>query len=236
MASKKETTGSVETKFPIMEWAIGLYRKHGIMNILVSGILLVFMSVMVSIALNPTVVFDKYKEYEELKHQQSFDYRMKSSPAVQAILDNSVTKLNALRAFVIELHNGKANSTGLSFNYGSMTYESLNGDSVGSVKEDYSDFSLDRYPMVMKVYEDGLWYGTVSSVEKIDKKLGFKMEGNEADYMIVTSIYGVKSEIGFFGVTYKGEGPTDIQKAINEVRKIANQLSPLLDGDCIGKE
>ena len=57
-----------DSKFFLFEWVIKLKEKYGILNILTSGLLMIFMSVMLMITFNPTIVFDKYREYDEYKH------------------------------------------------------------------------------------------------------------------------------------------------------------------------
>jgi outer membrane protein OmpA-like peptidoglycan-associated protein len=219
-----------DSKFFLFEWVIKLKEKYGILNILTSGLLMVFMSVMLMITFNPTIVFDKYREYDEYKHAQSFNYRMKSSKTVSLMLKDMLGELGGIRAFVIEMHNGKSNSTGLSFNYGSQTYEEL-ADNIESVREDYSDFSLDRYPIIMKIYDEGYWAGTVEDMKKIDKRLALKLESNDAYYIAVTTIYGMKSEIGFLGITFSKDSFKNTPDMQNKLRKYATQLSPFLDGE-----
>ena len=193
-----------------------------------------FMSLMLYVTFNPKIIFDRYKEYDEAKHLESFNYRMKSNRSVQLILNEILDDVGGSRCYVLEMHNGKANSTGLSFNYGSLTYE-VTRDSVESVREDYSDFSLERYPLAFWVYENGYWCGTVDDLMKIDRKLALKFEANDTYAAIATTIYGIKSEIGFVGVSF-GPEFENLDKAtiLNKLRKYANQISPFLDGDYIG--
>ena len=129
------------------------------------------------------------------------------------------------------MHNGKQNSSGLSFNYGSLTYE-CTVDTAWSVREDYVEFSLDRYPITMYVYENGYWYGSTDDLMCLDRKLALKLEANDAYFLSVTTIYGIKSEIGFLGVTFGPNGcPLDEETLPNKMRKYASQLSPFLDGE-----
>ena len=176
-----------DSKFFLFEWVIKLKEKYGILNILTSGLLMVFISVMLMITFNPTILFDKYREYDEYKHAQSF-------------------------------------------NYGSQTYEEL-ADNIESVREDYSDFSLDRYPIIMKIYDEGYWAGTIEEMKKIDKRLALKLESNDAYYIAVTTIYGMKSEIGFLGITFTKDSFKNMPDMQNKLRKYATQLSPFLDGE-----
>ena len=151
---------------------------------------------------------------------------------MQLELKDMVFEMHAYRGFVIELHNGKVNSTGLSFNYGAMTYEALGSDTIISVAEDYADFTLDRYPILMKVYDEGYWCGTTDDLAKFDKRMALRLESNNAYGIVLTTIYGVKSEIGFLGITYDEMPPNiKVDGTANLMRKYAAQIAPLLDGD-----
>lgn len=232
MANVKKNDENLSSgRFKVLEWVIKLKEKHGWMNIIMSCVMLVFMSVTLNLAINPSIIFDKYREYEELKHAQSFEYRMKSGRAINLIMNEILRETNAKRCFVIEMHNGKSNATGLSFNYGSMTYEVKN-DSAESIMEDYAEFSLDRYPFIMYVVDNEHWIGNIESLANIDKKLALKMEANGATSMAIVMIYGIKSEIGFLGITYDGKiDGMNKTRLLMDMTKYAGQISPYLDGE-----
>lgn len=184
----------------------------------------------VHIGTHPDVIFEKYEEYVEQKHSASFNYRMKNSPQVQSYLDQMRLETDAIRTFIIEMHNGKYNAAGLSFNYGALTYESV-ADGYDSVMDDYIDFSLERYPMLGQIYSDGMWYGTVESLMEKDKHLAFKLKSNEVEFFAATMIYGTKGDIGFIGLTYDTiPNDADIKQIRQNLMKYSNKVSPLLDG------
>ena len=229
MATKNTVSGE---GFKLFEWIIAFKKEHGVINIITAGLLLIFMSMVLTLVFNPNIIFDKYREYDELRHTESFNRRMKANKAMQLELKDIVSNMRAYRGFVIELHNGKVNSTGLSFNYGGMTYEALGSDTIISVAEDYADFTLDRYPILMKVYDEGYWCGTTDDLAKLDKRMALRLESNNAYGIVLTTIYGVKSEIGFLGITYNEMPPNiKVDGTANLMRKYAAQIAPLLDGD-----
>ena len=229
MATKNKVSGD---GFKLFEWIIAFKKEHGIINIITAGLLLIFMSMVLTLVFNPSLIFDKYIEYDEIRHTESFNQRMKANKAMQLELKEIVSEMQAYRGFVIELHNGKVNSTGLSFNYGALTYEALANDTIASVAEEYADFTLDRYPVLMKVYDEGYWCGTTDELAKFDKRMALRLESNNVSGIILTTIYGVKSEIGFLGVTYDVM-PMNIKtnRTANIMHKYAAQIAPLLDGD-----
>lgn len=230
--SKRSISGD-GGKFRIFEWVIQFKEKYGVLNIITSGILLIFMSLVLTVAFNPSIVFDKYREYDEMKHAQSFNYRMKSNKATQLILKDILEETKAQRCLIIEMHNGKSNSTGLSFNYGTATYECVN-DSVESIREDYTEFTLERYPLMMKVYDEGQWCGTTDELMQYDKKLAMKLKSNDTYGIAITTIYGIRSEIGFLVLSFgETHSKCNREEMANMMRKYAAEISPLLDGERI---
>lgn len=185
---------------------------------------------------HPEKIMDRITKYSEEKHAKSFAYRMESSPKIEDCLDKLVLESDAARAFIIEMHNGKYNSAGLSFNYGAMNYESVN-EGIESVRDDYVDFTLERFQLCYKVYKDGFWSGTIDELSKVDKRLALRMRSNDTrtDYLAVVMIYGENSEIGFLGITYHKGDEIDEEKTHKLLMKYAAQLSPLLDGSMAEK-
>lgn len=222
MAKKKE---SLSFLYAIHEYFV----KVGYLKAIYETIIIVFIGLGVYFAANPEKIFEKYDKYTEYKHNKSFKQRIEVTPLVQVQLDKLSLESKCLRAFVIEMHNGKYNSAGLSFNYGMLTYESTR-DSVESIREDYYDFSLDRYPVLLEVYKNGYWSGSVEELCKIDKKLSLRLQSNNAEYIALSMIYGKDENIGFIGVTYSND---DIYSS-NDVRKLLSKysaiISPYLDG------
>jgi hypothetical protein len=213
-----------------LQGSIKLVDTYGAIKIVFVSLLMLFMSLVAYLAINPSFIFERYLEYAEQKHTESFNYRMESTPYVQSAMRNLVMEEDAMRAFVIEMHNGKYNSSGLSFNYGSLTYEALN-DNVESVMEDYADFTLDRYSVLTKVWKNGKWSGSIEELRKIDRRLALKLEANGAYYLSLTMIYGVKTEIGFVGVTFGQNSNVDKNRVENILSKYASKISPFLDGN-----
>ena len=224
--------GSLKDKFSIFEWVIELKNKYGILNILTSGMLIVFMSLTILIAFNPSILFDRYMAYEEEKHAESFNYRMKYSKTILRTVDDLRREVNAHRAFIIEYHNGKSNATGLSFNYGTVMYEKVSSDSIDTIGEDYEEFPLEKYPLHLYLYEHNYWCGTTEQLKSIDKKLATRMEFNGTYSMAIITIYGIKSEIGALIVTFGKDSEVHNNVELGStLRKYATELSPFLDGE-----
>ena len=234
MAKSKEAKVSNfgTDQLTFFERVVKFKNKYGLLNIITSGLLMVFMSFAIMLAMNPSIIFDKYRAYDDQKHTESFNYRMKSTKTVQLMLKECLYETGGIRCFIVEMHNGKTNSSGLSFNYGSMTYE-VDADSVFSIQEDYSEFSLERYNLISYVYENGYWCGNVEDMCDIDEKLSMKLRANDTYGVAISMIYGTKNEIGFIGISFDENGcmthdHTEVKKLLT---KYAMQIAPFLDGD-----
>lgn len=217
-----------------LKGGIAMIDKYGALKIVFASLLMLFISFITYLTLNPSFVFERYSEYEEKKHIESFSYRMESTPIVQSMTNNMVIESKALRCFIIEMHNGKYNASGLSFNYGALTYEGLR-DNVESVQEDYNDFTLDRYPILSYVYKHGKWSGNIDDLKKIDKRMALKLESNGAYYLAVSMIYGSKNDIGFIGASFGKNDSFDKNKVEILLSKYSSRLSPYLDGESAKK-
>lgn len=207
-----------------------LVDEHGPLTIINTLLLALIVSLGVYFIKKPEAFIERCDRYMEKKHEASFNYRMTNSPQVQTYLDDLCLETGAKRCFIIELHNGKTNATGLSFNYGKLSYES-DRFGVVSVGEDYSDFSIERYPMAFKVYKEGYWTGSINDFMTIDKHLALKLRSNDAEYLCLSTLYGENGEIGFIGLSYgKGDKIMEKNKLHSCIVKYGNKISPLLDG------
>lgn len=220
-----------DEKLGLVSSVLKMIDKYGYVRIICACFMILCISYTTYMALNPEIIFDHYTQYLEEAHERSFNYRMNSTPIIETLLDKAVIETDAKRAFIIEMHNGKTNSTGLSFNYGSMTYEALN-ESVESVKEDYADFSLDRFPLATTIYREGYWGGSVNDLQEIDKRLSLRILSNEAQYIVLVTINGIKSEIGFLGFTFEEKLTKEEEKYIlASANRYSAKISPYLDGE-----
>lgn len=234
MLNNTNTKQNETNGISLIKTTISLLNKYGAIKIIFSCFLMVFISYTTYLAFNPSIIFDRYAEYEEKKHTESFFSRMESTPVVQSMLTEVLNETHAMRAFIIEMHNGKYNASGLSFNYGSMTYEALRENSL-SISEDYSDFTLERYPFFSKVYKSGYWYGSIENLTNVDKRLALKIESNDAKYLFVNVIYGTKAEIGFIGVTFNEEDKINTKQVSTILQKYSSKIAPYLDGNGLKK-
>lgn len=183
---------------------------------------------------NPLELYEKISDIEKKKHNESFEKRMESSPLIQNTLDLMMLELSCDRAFIIEMHNGKYNSAGLSYNYGEVNYEISKHDTE-YIMDIVGDFQLNKFPVFSIIYTSGYWYGNIEELIKIDRRFAYILKANNVKYLYIKTIYGKKSEIGFLVIAYE-EKPKLSEYTISvKMDKYSSKISPLLDGTIIKK-
>lgn len=174
-------------------------------------------------------VISKERTEKVEAHDRALLVRQNIKPKVDALLEQVLHKLDADRVFVIEMHNGTNNTSGLPFIYGEMTYEAV-ANGIDHIDDDYTSLNLSRFAFPLFIERNHLWQGTMEELEAIDPKIAKRMMSNDATYMAITHVHGVKNELGFFGVTYCNEKPPKPQQEILTVMLEATQkLSTMLD-------
>ena len=136
-----------------------LQEKFGFFSILKSLFILLITGYVVFFALNPRYLLDKMEQVQTEQHNDAVSRRMSADANIRMIFNRILPTLDADRVWLIELHNGAKNlTTGLPFLYGDMRIEAVS-DGVLNVDEEYTDFSLSKYPFIDKIFEDGYFYG-----------------------------------------------------------------------------
>ena len=184
---------------------------------------------------NPIEIYEKIADLEEQKHTASFEKRMESSPQIQSTLDMMMLDLSCDRAFIIEMHNGKYNAAGLSFNYGEVNYEISKHESE-YIMDIIGDFQLNKFPFFSTIYSLGHWYGNIDDLAKIDRRFAYVLKANDVNYLYIKTIYGRKSEIGFLAVAYDEKPKLTEYSISTKMDKYSSKISPLLDGTIIVKK
>ena len=125
------------------------------------------------------------------------------TPKIQKNLDAILYTLNADRAYLLEMHNGKKNTTGLPFRYMDLSYETTNIESKASkVGMQYQNVptTLHKFPYYLQ--EHKLFIGTIEEFKHIDADLGKRMEGNFAKYVALIALNSDGTPLGFLGISW----------------------------------
>ena len=221
---KTDTSGGAVGSF---EKVMDLIGKYGPFKIIYGLLIFVFFSFMVYVATNPGVVFDKYSQYISEIHNASTDYRMESSPMIRSYLNQLAMELDADRAYILEFHNGKANPSGLQWQFGDLTF--LN-DGSEDISDEIQNVSLSRYNFATMVHDKGSWAGGIDELLSIDERFYNRMRLNGGKYFAFQMIYGSNMrEIGILGVTFLDDVEINRADALAVLHKYSSTISPLLD-------
>lgn len=214
----------------ILKWideACKLVSNHGLWKIFKAMFVIAFGVFFIGLALNPRYVFEKFTEYTREEEQQNIEYRKNASVYIQNALKGFVDNTGALRACVLEFHNGRENPGHLGFYYAEMTYEETR---KGAVKTNrmYKEVSLSLFNISDIVYENGFWYGTIDGdLAAIDPGLAEMMKTSGTEWAATMLLEG-SDELGLLVVSFDWI-PSDPQAIGREVRKVGALVAGMLD-------
>lgn len=218
----------VEKGVGLLGKLLNLQKKYGFFSILKSLFLLLLLGYVIFFALNPTYLLERITTIQNERHSEAVTKRINSDEEIRLLLEKLRLKTNSDRAWMIEFHNGSSNiGTGLPFLYGSLRIETTS-DTIPGVEEDYSDFSLSRYPLLMRVLSNGYYYGDIESLKEYDQKLYYKMKSNGVNETAMITIYNGDSPIGIIGLSFCNENTMNEKCVGMEIRKTGLQIASLL--------
>jgi hypothetical protein len=182
-------------------------------------------------AISQGFIFEKYREKLDKDHKKSVEYRMKSTPIIINYLNCLAVETNAHRAFIMEYHNGKSNSTGLQWQFADLTFSNDNTDHN---MYNYVDMPLTDSPHTLYLHRNTYFVGTIEELKGLDKKLSLRMESNDYVYCSMMMIYGKNLEpIGYLALSFK-EMPNKDTNCLNSImHKYITAITPYLDASSI---
>ena len=156
------------------------------------------------------------------------------TPKIQHELQKLVYTINADRAFLFELHNGKKNTSGLPFRFADMTYEEVNEDKkVDKVAMQFQDIPLTLYKYPHYLQRQKVMIGTVEEINNVDPDFAAHIRDVGGKYlgMIYLSTRGIP--IGFLCVSYHDMNDVpSVERIDSELRKYDMMVTQLLDLQC----
>lgn len=172
-----------------------------------------------------------HNEKMEQEHSDAIEVRQKIKPKIDQALTETLQKLNADRVFVMELHNGNNNTSGLPFVYGEMTYEEVRSG-MTHIDDDYINLNLSRFSFPLFLEKEHMWQGSIDELSKIDDKLAKRLSSNDVTYLAIAHISGVNNLIGYFGVSYCSNKNIKSSKEITtQLTMTTQRLAILLDAN-----
>ena len=224
MAVKKEADPNQFIKW--LSDMLTLITNHGFWKIIEALLIICFAIGVFTIALNPDKVFDRFVEWYENKEIANREFRKTHDPLIKSDMRNVIYEVNAIRASVLEFHNGKENPSGLGFLYVDMTYD-VEKSGYHSVVSQYQDVNLSWLNMPSILYENGFWYGSIEDLKTIDSKLGYMMESNGAKWSAFLLLSG-SQDLGILVLTFD-HVPDNQQYIGKAIRKLGVQIASMLD-------
>lgn len=184
----------------------------------------------------------KFMNDNELMHQASINLIRTTkeenvrdfivTPKIQNDLKLLTYTLNADRAFLFELHNGKKNTCGLPFRFADMSYEEVNEErNVDKVAMQFQDIPLTLYKYPHYLQKQKMVIGTIEEIDKIDHEFAEHIRSVGGVFLGMVYISSNGTPIGFLCVSYhKYEDvpeTTLIEKKLTEHDKVLAQLLDL---------
>jgi len=200
--------------------------NHGLWKIIKGTIALAFALIVLNIALNPEIVFDKFTQYTERVERENVEYRREIDPVIRGELKELVYATEASRACVMEFHNGTSNFSSLGFLYAAMTYEETR-DGVDKVSKVYSEVSLSLFNIADAMYNRGFWFGSIDDLAKMDSALAQGIAASGTKWVAALLLESSR-ELGFLILSFDYI-PLDQQKIGREIRRVGVSIASKLD-------
>lgn len=200
--------------------------NHGLWKIIKGTIALAFALIVLNIALNPEIVFDKFTQYTERVERENVEYRKEIDPVIRGELKELVYATEASRACVMEFHNGTSNFSSLGFLYAAMTYEETR-EGVDKVSKVYSEVSLSLFNIADVMYNRGFWFGSIEDLAKMDSALAQGIAASGTKWVAALLLESSR-ELGFLILSFDYI-PLDQQKIGREIRRIGVSIASKLD-------
>ena len=125
------------------------------------------------------------------------------TPKIQKNLDAVLYTLDADRAYLLEFHNGKRNTTGLPFRYMDISYEVTNQESKATkIGMFYQNVPTTLYKFPYYLQEHKYYIGTIDDFAKVDEDLAKQMGTNFAKYFAVIALNSDGTPLGYLGISW----------------------------------
>ena len=201
---------------------INLIANHGIWRVLEAILVIAILLTL----LNPGRVVRTISDIMDDINRDKKEYRQQNDPIIRSALHDAVWELDAVRASVLEFHNGKENPSGLGFYFADMNYEIVK-DTELFVSSQYQNINLSLLNLPDYLYKNGFWYGTVEDLKQLDPKLASMIKANGTNWIAFLLLEG-SEDLGILEISFLDE-PEDKQLVGREIRKLGNIVAGKLD-------
>lgn len=176
---------------------LNIIKKYSIIEIIKAMLLLMFLSMTIRICIDPSFIFEAWKEWQIQHHNAELVERNNKDELLKDYLTLWIHKYHADRVFIIQYHNGTKD-----WQHGTMRFEKCSQNTV-SMKKDYVNFNLTWLDLPFYLKENDSFIGTIDELQAIDPTLYNQLLPYSVDYMacvIIRDDYGDPQ--GIFGCTW----------------------------------
>lgn len=221
--------GNTEKGIGILDKVLAMVEKYKIKTIFKGIFITLLIAATIGFISNPTYIFEKYKEWEDMQHKQQLEMRLQNTNKINNLLDKSLYKMDVDRIILLECHNGNVGVGGLPFAKATATFEVLNDDTY-PVAQQYQGVNLSLMPFASYLFEKGYWYGNVDEMMEIDKGLCYKMKSNNTEHFAACVIEGVDTPLAFLFVSFnKIENNHNCKEIRENLRHLSLEIALLLE-------
>ena len=192
--------------------------------------MVIFFSICAYLMMNPDKVFEEFRKYQEKRHDDLVELRFKQNPVIEGIVTKILVETKSDRCWIVEMHNGQSSIANLPFIFGSMRYQ-VTSDSVKNSLSEWDDFNLEQFSIATKLIKDGYWEGTVDDLMLIDKPFAHKLSIHGTESIVLVTLYGSHSAIGFLGVSFLNKEGYKEDRVESVVRRYSYQVSSNIDAE-----
>lgn len=211
-----------------IEKGMELLEKYGFIKLAKLGLVFLIGSYMFWLGTNQDKVLERVLDKKNIEHARMIEHRKKVEPQVKLYLKQLLLETNSDRAFVLEMHNGTNNPSGLPFQYAEMTYEEVT-DGTQHIDEDYRSLNLSRFDFPTYLHKKKIWIGSIEELALVDERLAQRLKNNDVTYAGFVLLRDDESELGFLGVTcLKGHEHNEndiIESLVDKSQQISSKLS-----------
>lgn len=221
--------GLVEKGLGVLEKVVNFFSKHSVWQILKTVFLSAFIGYFIYFTLNPSIILDRIEKAKTEKHTEDITNRFTNTKTIQNEIKMLLNETSADRAILIEYHNSVQSLQGLPFAYGSLNFEEISKNVEFYLGDEFSNFNTSKYTICNYLMDNPLWYGNITELEEIDRRLALKLKASAVEYMVMIEIMGKEQPIGILVVTYTANSQVpNLNSVISKMRQFEIRVAHLL--------
>lgn len=221
--------GLVEKGLSVLEKVVNFFSKHSVWQIFKTVFLSAFIGYFIYFTLNPSIILDRVEKVKTEKHTEDINNRFVNTKTIQNEIKMLLNETSADRAILIEYHNSVQSLQGLPFAYGSLNFEEISKNVEFYLGDEFSNFNTSKYSICNYLMDNPLWYGDITELEEIDRRLALKLKASAVEYMVMIEIMGKEQPIGILVVTYTANSQVpNLNSVISKMRQFEIRVAHLL--------